>query len=217
MSKELKALENLYRELACGDTTNVEGFDYSKANKYYHIIENALKNYNKMLSENNCQSCKYFRKDKDLITLFKILKNGFYYFTRYGIIKHAEQAKIGNTYVESYKVRFLISDLNKTWFINKAECSCAVAKYISSLPVLVSVVKKISKLTKKDTIWYKDDDGKVKCFVLDDYESFYYLPTEQCLECYYDYDNGLYCEGRAEEFPLSEYGKTWALTKEELK
>jgi hypothetical protein len=145
-----------------------------------------------------------------------ILENGFYYFTRYGIIKHARQAKIGSTYVESYKVRFPISDLNKTWFINEAICTCAVIEYLNSLPVPVRIVKKISKLTKKDTIWYKDDDGDINCFGLDEYESFYYLPTKQCLECYYDYDNGLYCEGRADEFPLSEYGKTWSLTKEDL-
>ena len=148
-----------------------------------------------------------------------ILENGFYYFTRYGNIKQVRQAEIGSTYVKSsilHKICFPISDLNKTWFINEAACTCAVSKYISSLPVSINIVKRINKLTKEDKIWYKKDDGKVDYFGLDDYESFYYLPTEQCLECYYDYDNGLYCESRAEQFPLSEYGKTWALTKKEL-
>lgn len=151
--------------------------------------------------------------------LKNILENGFYYFTRFGTIKHVTSADIGNTYVKSsilHNVSFPISDLNKTWFINKESCTCAASKYISSLPVPVSIVKKISKLTKKDTIWYKDDDGDIDCFGLDEYESFYYLPTEQCFECYYDYYNGLYDETRAEQFPLSEYGKTWALTKEQL-
>ena len=151
--------------------------------------------------------------------LKEILENGFYYFTRYGVIKHVRQAEIGYAYVKSSalsKIKFLISDLNKTWFINKAACSCAAAKYLSSLPVSVNIVKKISKLTKEDTIWYKNDNGRIDYFILSAYESFYYLPTEQCFECYYDYDNGLYCEGRADQFPLSEYGKTWALTKEEL-
>lgn len=148
-----------------------------------------------------------------------ILENGFYYFTRFGTIKCVDQAEIGRTYVKSSilpRLKFSISDLNKTWFINKDECKCAVSKYISSLPVSIDIIKRIDKLTEKDTIWYKNDDGKVSSFELDDYESFYYLPTEQCLECYYDYDNGLYCETRADSFPLLEYGKTWALTKEEL-
>ena len=46
MSKKLtplEALEKLYRELADGDTTNVEGFEYYKVNKYYHIVEKSLK------------------------------------------------------------------------------------------------------------------------------------------------------------------------------
>lgn len=148
-----------------------------------------------------------------------ILENGFYYFTRFGTIKHVIPAEIGNTYVKSsilHKVSFPISDLNKTWFINKDECTCAVSKYLSSLPVPVSIVKKISKLTEGDPIWYKKDDGKVDYFELDGWGGFAYLPTEQCFECYYDYDNGLYEETRTEQFPLSEYGKTWALTKEEL-
>lgn len=145
-----------------------------------------------------------------------ILENGIYYYTRYGIIKHAEQVKIGRTYVESYKISFPISDLNKKWFINKESCACAVSEYLNSLPVSIDIVKRINKLTKEDTIWYKDDDEDIDYFNLDDYESFYYLPTEQRLECYYDYDNGLYCESRADQFPLSEYGKTWALTREEL-
>lgn len=148
-----------------------------------------------------------------------ILEHGFYYFTRYGTIKHVRQAEIGNYYVKSsilHKINFPISDFNKRWFINKEACACAVSKYLSSLPVPVNIIKKISKLTKEDKIWYKNDNGKVDYFGLDDYESFYYLPTEQCLECYYDYDNGLYCESRADQFPLSKYGKTWALTKEEL-
>ena len=140
-----------------------------------------------------------------------ILENGFYYFTRCGNIKHINSAEIGCNYVKSsilHKICFPISDLNKTWFINKAACTCAMLEYISSLPVPVSIVKKISKLTKEDTIWYKNSYGKVNCFGLDEYESFYYLPTEQRIECYYDYDNGLYCESRADEFPLSEYSKT---------
>lgn len=148
-----------------------------------------------------------------------ILEHGFYYFTRYGIIKQIRQAEIGNYYVKSsilHKIRFPISDFNKRWFINKDACACAVSKYISSLPVSVKVVKKISKLKKEDTIWYKNDKGDIGCFSLDDYESFYYLPTEQCFECYYDYYNGLYDETRADQFPLSEYGKTWALTKKAL-
>lgn len=148
-----------------------------------------------------------------------ILENGIYYYTRCGIIKYISSVEIGLTYVKSSissKLSFSISDLNKKWFISKEACACAVSEYLSSLPVPVSVVKKISKLTKEDKIWYKNDDGKVDCFGLNDYESFYYFPTEKCLECYYDYDNGFYCEGRADQFPLSEYGKTWALTKEEL-
>lgn len=148
-----------------------------------------------------------------------ILDNGIYYYTRYGIVKHISPVEIGRTYVKSCissRVSFSISDLNKKWFINKETCACAVSEYLSSLPVSINIVKRINKLTKEDKIWYKNDNGKVDCFGLDDYESFYYLPTEQRLECYYDYDNGLYCEGRADEFPLSEYGKTWALTKEEL-
>ena len=148
-----------------------------------------------------------------------ILENGFYYFTRFGTIKQVSQAEIGYTYVKSSilpRLKFSISDLNKTWFINKDACNRAVSEYISSLPVSIDIIKRIDKLTKKDTIWYKNNDGKVKSFVLDDYGEFAYLPTEQCFECYYDYDNGLYCETRAEPFPLLEYGKTWALTKEEL-
>ncbi len=152
--------------------------------------------------------------------LKNILENGFYYYTRYGTIKHVRPAEIGDTYVKSsilHNVSFPISDLNKKWFIDKEACVCAASEYLNSLPVSIDIIKRITELTKEDKIWYKNDNGKVDCFGLDEYESFYYLPTEQRLECYYDYDNGLYCETRTEPFPLSEYGKTWALTKEDFR
>lgn len=119
-------------------------------------------------------------------------------------------ARIGQT-----KFFFKLSELGTKYFVSLEECTDKAKKYLSEVKkyVSISTLKKFRK-SKNNKISFYDIKSGLLSYESPDY--FYYDKYKLALMCFYEYDDGL-CGGVIEaEYPLNEYGKTWALTREEL-
>lgn len=107
------------------------------------------------------------------------------------------------------------------WFFSKEECEKKANEYIQKLGIPVSKFKRVynyinnydSYLNDK-ALYYKDKDGKIYESHLGDI-NIYEKDTQQFVMAY-EYDDDWGGGYDTEEFPISEYGKTWAIYKKDL-
>lgn len=109
---------------------------------------------------------------------------------------------------------FKLEELGVNYFITKGEAQQKAAEYLAEVTKYVSKskLKRISSLKEGDRIWVKSKIGVSEAYL----STSHYDKNSLALieEWEIDDDYG----GRYDDavYPLSEYGKTWALTKEEL-
>ena len=106
------------------------------------------------------------------------------------------------------------------WFFSKEECEQKAVEYIQSLGMPVSKFKRIyNYITKHDMfdgkpIYWEDKNGKIHEGNLGHYNE--YDKSSQTFVMSYEYDDDWGGGYEREEYLISEYGKTWALTSKEL-
>lgn len=156
--------------------------------------------------------------------IIKVLEEGIWYYNVYGKICHLSSPEIDTQYIKGKNwgrnTCFKWENLKKKFWLTKEEVEKEASKYLEKLKKLnisISLLKRIVKFLnskRTDSCFYTvreygiDDTSPDYCFFDKD---------KLALICEYEYDDD-YCGGYDEfEYPLAKYGKTWALTEEELK
>lgn len=155
------------------------------------------------------------------------LHNGVYYCSRFGEVLHLITLNVNLDYITCKYGRkqfyFKYEDFGEKWFLSYEVATKKAQEYIEEITKYISLetLKKIVKLKKEDVIFIKDKygigeenlydyhflyDKTKKAFILTSYDDNFVGGN------YYDngYESDLY-------LLISDYGKTWALTKEEIK
>ena len=125
------------------------------------------------------------------------------------------KTRIGNT-----TLKFEWKDLGVKFFSNKETCEKAAKEYLERVTQFVSLktFKKILRLMniQKEIVFYRrNKKGKVEATEVDEVNWFDKQTLTLVSIYYWDDGEGYGGEDRV-EYPLSTYGKDWALTREEL-
>lgn len=162
---------------------------------------------------------------KDQLILEALYK-GVYYYTRFGEVLHlmtsnANLERITCKYGRK-EFYFKYEDFGEKWFLSREVATKKAQEYIEEITKSISLetLKKIVKLKKEDVIFIKDKYG-IGEENLYDYHFLYDKTKKAFILTSYD-DNfvsgNYYGNGYESDLYLliSDYGKTWALTEEEL-
>lgn len=157
---------------------------------------------------------------KPTIEMIKqVLDNGIYYFTKLGDVYGLSNTMVDYEKITGLSFRrqcsFKWEDLGVKFWLTKEEAEEQATAYKNEITkyISLSTLKKITKLDTSKTIWVKDE----KRIWENDVEQYaYYSKKDLTFVNPVEYDDD-YGGGFTEElYPISEYGKTWALTKEVL-
>lgn len=155
------------------------------------------------------------------------LHNGVYYCSRFGEVLHLTTLNVNLDYITCKYGRkqfyFKYEDFDEKWFLSYEVATKKAQEYIEEITKYISLetLKKIVKLKKEDVIFIKDKYG-IGEENLYDYHFLYDKTKKAFILTSYD-DNfvsgNYYGNGYESDLYLliSDYGKTWALTKEEIK
>lgn len=155
------------------------------------------------------------------------LHNGIYYYSRFGEVLHLTTLNVNLDYITCKYGRkqfyFKYEDFGEKWFLSYEVATKKAQEYIEEITKYISLetLKKIVKLKKEDVIFIKDKYG-IGEENLYDYHFLYDKTKKAFILTSYD-DNfvsgNYYGNGYESDLYLliSDYGKTWALTKEEIK
>lgn len=167
------------------------------------------------------QEYKYLEKrlGLDLDNFYKMIDN-IYFYDKLGRVVHIAFPSIEYRSIKfnlgKTKFKFDFKDLGIKFFLSYADCEAAAKQYLCSVETCmpISTFKKVCRLKEDDMIFCRNEDGRV--FEDPIPRMHYYDKHRFGLVCFYEYDDD-YGGGYEEVLiPLTEYGKTWALTKEEL-
>ena len=150
----------------------------------------------------------------------QVLENGIYYFNKFGEVHYLSSPKvdcdsiIGRKYgKECY---FKWENLNKKFWLIEEEAKTEAQKYLDEILRYINLkrLKKICNLKVNDSIYYKEGKNIFDTTIENSFSNFHkdILAFVNIIE--YDDDYGSKYDEK--EFPISEYGKTWALTEGEL-
>ena len=162
--------------------------------------------------------------DLTLDIVKECLINKMYSFNKFGEVKEFYGDKISK-----YGVHRKMGNHNHTytwekfgiyWFFDEEECKKKANEYLQSLGMPISKFKRIYNYFTKHNIYddkpiyCKNEDGKIHEGELGDYNEYDKSSQKFLISSAYDDDWGGGYE--TEEFPISEYGKTWAIYKKDL-
>lgn len=155
------------------------------------------------------------------------LHNGVYYCSRFGEVLHLTTLNVNLDYITCKYGRkqfyFKYEDFGEKWFLSYEVATKKAQEYIEEITKYTSLetLKKIVKFKKGCTIFLKNGEGIIDNYTIRIYDTCYYDKIKKAFviideysyfgDEYFDEDDpvGAY-------FWISSYGKTWALTKEEL-
>lgn len=153
--------------------------------------------------------------------LYSIVTGSIWYYNRLGAVGEIPFPTVDNFYVKCriYKKQFCFrwEDIHRKFFPSKEEAEREAKRYLDDVLPYVSLdtLKKIINL-KEDSEFYYIEKGydRIDCDHLEKWSHWNKYKRAFIVMVEYDDDYG---GGLDEwEYPISEYGKTWALTKEEL-
>lgn len=163
---------------------------------------------------------------KDQLIL-ETLYRGVYYYNRFGEVLHFITSNVNLERITCKYGRknfyFGYDDFGVKWFLSHEEATKKAQEYIEEVTKYISLdtLQKINKLKRKDVIFIKNEKMRIENVRLDYLDNWFYDKFKKAFvimdefawfgDEYFDEDNpvGAY-------LLLSKYGKTWALTKEEL-
>lgn len=107
-------------------------------------------------------------------------------------------------------------DLGVMFFTTKEECDKKAADYLARVRQFVPlrVLKKIVRLKYGDKLYQLDKSGKINEYEIDD--DHWFDRQSLTLNNTWDIDDDYGGRYYTDVFPLADYGKTWAFSKEEL-
>lgn len=151
--------------------------------------------------------------------LMQVLDDGIYYFNKLGDVYGLSSIMVNYEKITGLSFRrqcsFKWEDLGVKFWLTKEEAEEQATSYINEITkyISLSTLKKITKLNANNTIWVKDESRIWK----NDIEEYaYYNKKDLTFVNPVEYDDDYGGGFTVELYPISEYGKTWALTKEEL-
>lgn len=162
--------------------------------------------------------------DLTLDIVKECLISKMYSFNKFGEVKEFYGDKISK-----YGVHRKMGNRNHTyawekfgvyWFFDKTYCEQKACEYVQKLGMPISKFKRIYNYITKHSayddkpIYCKNEDGKIYEGHLGDYNEYDKISQKFVMTFEYYTDWGSECE--TEEFPISEYGKTWAIYKKDL-
>ncbi len=151
--------------------------------------------------------------------VLQVIENGIYYYNKFGEIGAFHHPEVDYERIKSQIGKKIFSfkwkDLNVKFWLTKEEAETKAQEYLNSINKYIDLelLKKICELKEDDTFYYKEND-----IIYDErIESFsHYDKQKLAFVRIVEYDNDYICGYDEYEHPISEYGKTWALTREEL-
>ncbi len=156
--------------------------------------------------------------------ILKVLEDGIWYYNTYGKVCHLSYTVVSTHCIRGKNwgrnMQFKWENLKKKFWLTKEEAEKEASKYLEKLKkinISVSLLKRINEFinSKKSDCHF---------YIIDEYglgetsPDFYFFDKNKlALICEYEYDDDYGGGLDEEEYPLVKYGKTWALTEEELK
>lgn len=152
-------------------------------------------------------------------TIMQVITEGIYYFNMLGEIKSASNLFVSEDTIKGNKcgkeIYFKWEDLNKKFYLTKEQAEEEAKKYLDSVLKYVDLktLKKIVKIKSNDKFYYVENNH-IYTSTLESYSHWnkYRKMFIEIIEYDDDYGGGYH----ENEYPISEYGKTWALTRKEL-
>ena len=151
--------------------------------------------------------------------IINVIENGIWYFNRLGQVNHLSYPNVDSSHIRGNKgsthMNFSWSDLNKKFYLTEKEAQEKAQEYIDNFSKYISLktLKKICKLKENDIFYEKTEIfGVISCSI----DNCYYDKYELALIVLAEYDDDFGGGYKVYTYPLSQYGKTWALTKEEI-
>lgn len=148
-----------------------------------------------------------------------ILEYGICYYNCLGEVKILTNTCISSEYIigKQYKKQccFKIEEFGKTWWLTYTLAKLETQKYIDEIKKYVSLktLKKVLKLKPYNKIFLKDNEEIIEQ-ELGDY--VYFDKHKKALIEIIEYDDDFGGYQKINEYYISDYGRTWTLTKEEL-
>lgn len=153
--------------------------------------------------------------------VYRVINEGVWYYNKLGKIGHLSFPTVDFKYIKgklfSYTCCFSWMDINKKFFLTEQEAQKSAQEYLDEVLKYVNLttLMKIVKLTKNDILYLNHkSNAYIRERVLEAYSHWDKYNRAFVVVTEYDDDWGGGCY--EEEYPISEYGKTWALTEEEL-
>ena len=163
---------------------------------------------------------------KDQLILESLYK-GVYYYNKFGKVLHFITSDDNLLYITCKygrkKFYFAYDDFGGKWFLSYEVASKKAQEYLEEITKYISLktLKKIVKLKEGSTIFSKNEEGIIDKYIINHYDTCYYDKIKKAFviineyadfgDEYFDDDDSV-----GAYFWISNYGKTWALTKEEL-
>lgn len=161
--------------------------------------------------------------------VLKVLENGIYYFDKFGKVVHLYSVDINTEAIKGHRgkrqIYFKWESLNKKFFLTQDDVEKEASKYLEKIKELKITLKLIEKVNKYITkfnrfdnqfYFYVKDSNKNRIYdTIPDY--CFFDKDKLALICEYEYDDDYSTHYDEEEYPLKDYGKTWAFKESELK
>lgn len=164
-------------------------------------------------------------------TVMQVLENGIFYFDKFGKVVHLCSVDINTEAIKGHRgqrqIYFKWEGLNKKIFLTKEDAEKEASKYLEKIKELKITLKLIERVNKYVTkfnrfnnrfyFYVKDKKGK-EYDIYDTIPDYCFFDKERlALVCEYEYDDDYSTHYDEREYPLKDYGKTWAFSKEEIK
>ena len=154
--------------------------------------------------------------------VYRVINDGVWYYNKLGKVGCLPSPTVDSQYIKGklfgYSCCFDWVDINKSFFLSEQQAQKEAQKYLDEVLKYINIttLTKIVKLTKNDILHlYHKDNDYIEDRTLEAYSHWDKYNRAFIVVTEYDDDWGGGCY--EEEYPISEYGKTWALTEEELK
>lgn len=152
---------------------------------------------------------------KDQLIL-ESLHKGAYYYNRFGEVLHFTTSNVNLERITCKYGRkefyFKYEDFGEKWFLSYDVATKKAQEYIEEITKYISLntLQKIDELKKKDMIFIRNEKMGIESILLCDWNNWFYDKTKKAFVIMQEINFDVI------DFLIADYGKTWALTANEL-